>query len=100
MSITEKEILPIIKYFETQIELSGRDTYFTKKESQYVLDLIKRDWKSQGKMRKPYQVRNEMNHQKKLLNHLRKNMPCHRMATVYETRIHFASWILGDSDAF
>ena len=64
--ITKEEILPIVDYFKTQIKFSGNDTYFSKKEAQYVLDLINRDWKNQGKMRKPYQIRNEMENQKKL----------------------------------
>ena len=101
--ITKEEILEIYNYFETQIEFSGDDTYFSKKEAQYVLDLITRDWKMQGKMRKPYQVRNEMEHQKKLLSNEEK-LPwedqTNYLLRTYRTRVFFASWVLGDSDTF
>ena len=98
--ITKKEILPIYDYFETQIKFSGQDTYFSKKEAQYVLDLIKRDWQKRGTMRKPYQVRNEMEHQKKLLRDAIKANSAMWLTGKYETRIHFASWVLGESDTF
>lgn len=96
--ITKEEILPIVDYFKTQIKFSGNDTYFSKKEAQYVLDLINRDWKNQGKMRKPYQIRNEMENQKKLAS--KEDSDSGWLAEKYWTRIHFASWVLGDSDTF
>lgn len=96
--ITKKEILPIHKYFSEQVKYNHRNSKWTKKEAQYILDLITRDWKMEGKMRKPYQIRNEMEHQKKLAN--QENSDSGWLAEKYWTRVHFASWVLGDSSTF
>ena len=96
--ITKKLKLNLVNYFELQLSFP-EISHWNKDEVKYVLDLIKRDWKMEGNMRKPYQVRNEMEHQKKLLKNLG------AMASDWDkfrhtNRIHFASWVLGDSSTF
>ena len=52
--------------------------------------------KRKSKMRTEKQVRSEMEHQKKLAT----SAPNDYLTQKYWTRVHFASWVLGESDSF
>jgi hypothetical protein len=96
-TITKEEQLHIHNYFKMQNEYADDNCYWKKDESKYILDLVTRDWKMQGTMRSPYQVRQEMEHQKKLATSGKCSFT---QARIYFARVQFASWVLGDSDTF
>ncbi len=96
--ITKEEKLEVFEALDQQKKHgSPCPPYYTSNQIKYLLDLITRDWKCQGHMRKPYQVRNEMEHQKRLAT---KCDALDQLYGKYMTRVHLLSWVLGDSDTF